>query len=71
MAALSALEPLDLVKCWSFVHYLANLDRERLRKLTLLLKTGKRSANEAFPEVYELTAEEMDERWREFVRRTY
>jgi hypothetical protein len=68
--SLNELEPWDLVKCWSFVHYLAALDRENLVKLTLLLKE-KVPASEAMPKVYGATVDEMEQRWRDFVRRTY
>jgi hypothetical protein len=68
---LNDLEPMDLVKSWSFVHYLASLDKEKLRKLTLTLKERKVFASDAFPQIYESTLDQMDEKWREFVRRTY
>jgi hypothetical protein len=68
---LNDLEPLDLVKSWSFVHYLANLDPEKLRALTLLLKKRKGTTAEAFAAVYGSTLDQVDDRWREFVRKTY
>jgi hypothetical protein len=68
--SLNDLNEWDLVKSWSFVHYLAALDREKLRDLTLLLKKGK-TGLEAFQKVYEASLDQMDDRWREFVKRTY
>jgi hypothetical protein len=68
---LNDLEPWDLVKCWSFVHFLASLDQEKLRALTLLLKSGKVPASEAFQKVYDASLDQMDTRWREFVKKTY
>jgi hypothetical protein len=68
---LNDLEPLDLVKSWSFVHYLAALDREKLRALTVLLKRRKGTTAEAFTAVYGATLDEVDQRWRDFVKRTY
>ncbi len=68
---LNDLEPLDLVKSWSFVHYLASLDRDRLRELILLLKKRKGTTADAFTAVYGSTMDQVDERWRDFVRRTY
>jgi hypothetical protein len=67
---LNDLEPLDLVKSWSFVHYLVAVDREKFARTTALLKTGV-PATEAIEKVYGATAAEMDDRWREFVKRTY
>jgi len=68
---LNDLEPLDLVKSWSLVHYLAALDRDKLRELTLLLKKRKGTTAEAFAAVYGSTLDQVDDRWREFVRKTY
>ena len=67
---LNDLEPHDLVKCWSVVHYLVALDREKFVRLVTVLREGARAA-EAFPRVYDATVEEMDARWREFVKRSY
>ena len=67
---LNDLEPWDLVKSWSFVHYLASLDRDKLRELTILLKK-RTPAPEAFTKVYGSSLDQVDDRWRDFVRRTY
>ena len=68
---LNELEPLDLVKSWSFSHYLANLDRDKLREFVIQLKKRKVSTAEAFTAVYGGTLDQIDDRWRDFVRRTY
>ena len=70
---LNELEPYDLVKSWSLVHYLLALDREKFARLVVELKgKGKgQPASEAFPLVYGAPLEAIDDRWREFVKRTY
>jgi hypothetical protein len=67
---LNDLEPWDLVKSWSFVHYLVALDKAKFADLVLLMKGGM-TAQDALTKVYGATMEELDDRWREFVRRTY
>ncbi len=67
---LNDLTPLDLVKCWSFVHYLLSLDVEKFRRLAELVKGGTRS-DEALSLVYDATVQELDKRWRDFVSRSY
>ena len=70
---LNELSPHDLIKCWSFVHFLVALDREKFAEFVKALKGDKRGmpASEAFPKVYGATLDEMDARWRDFVKRTY
>ena len=78
---LNDLEPWDLVKSWSFVHFLVVLDKEKFARLVLLLKGGTPaldgpdkdgvSSPGALRQIYGASAEELDARWREFVKRTY
>jgi hypothetical protein len=67
---LNDLQPWDLVKSWSLVHYLVNLDPEKFRALVERLKK-REPAHEALAAVYGATPDEIDARWREFVRKTY
>ena len=67
---LNDLSPHDLVKCWSLVHYLLSLDREKFTKLVALLKE-RMPASEAVQQVYGASLDDMDARWREFVKRSY
>jgi len=69
-AALNDLTPYDLVKSWSVVHYLVALDREKFARLVHDLKKGV-EPDAAFRGVYGAEMKEMDDRWREYVRRTY
>ncbi|MCK6479512.1 MAG: hypothetical protein HUU06_05585 [Planctomycetaceae bacterium] len=68
--SLNDLSPHDLVKSWSLVHYLLSLDREKFAKLVLLLK-DRMPASEAVPQVYGASLDDIDARWRDFVRKTY
>jgi hypothetical protein len=67
---LNDLEPHDLVKCWSFVHYLLALDREKFARMTVELKSRK-PASEVVPALYGQSLDQLDGQWREFVKRTY
>jgi hypothetical protein len=70
LKALNELEPYDLVKCWSLVHYLVALDKQKFVRLVRLMKDGTK-AHDAIPRVYDSSVEELDKRWRDFVKRTY
>ena len=67
---LNDLTPWDLVKSWSVVHYLVNLDPEKFAALVRRLKE-RVPASDAMKEIYGATLDEIDGRWREFVRKTY
>ena len=67
---LNDLEPWDLVKSWSVVHYLVNLDPEKFAALVRRLK-DRVPASDAVKEIYGATLDEIDGRWRDFVRKTY
>ncbi len=67
---LADLQPWDLVKSWSMVHYLLSLDREKFVSLVALLK-AQMPLEEALAQSHGATPEQMDDRWRDFVKRTY
>jgi hypothetical protein len=72
---LNDLSPFDLVKSWSLVHYLVALDREKFVALVMAMKGGpgvaRLPADEAVRKVYGMSVDELDGKWRDFVRRTY